>query len=93
MKALAGFSTRKRAAVKLRLWRASASCGCKSPGRPFLLGKELVSVCNLQLGKNKFGVAPKLKMPGASSNFDGPGAAQLNAELGEHTVHVPVDVC
>ena len=50
-------------------------------------------MCNLQLGKNKFGVAPKLKMPGASSNFDGPGAAQLNAELGEHTVHVPVDVC
>ena len=32
-------------------------------------------------------------LPDASSNFDGPGAEQLNAELGEHTVHVPFDVC
>ncbi len=47
-------------------------------------------MCN-QLGKNTFGT--KTDLPDASSNFDGPGAEQLNAELGEHTVHVPFDAC
>lgn len=49
--------------------------------------------CNLQLGNQIWSCSKTEDLPDASSNFDGPGAEQLNAELGEHTVHVPVDVC
>ena len=55
-KTLAGFSTETRSsqACQARLWRASTSCGCKSPGRPFLEK----SLCAINLEKTH--LEPKL---------------------------------